>query len=350
MELLAHGHMKGSGDKTNRNCSGKYKRYFLTLAEELPSIKSGETMIFSKRWIPVLSVVILCAGVVGACNVPQAPAPTATPAATETTVPSPTALPGLSDTLLQNGSYQTPQYNRSVTLKDGKYEAGSGADYFMASLLPLRAKGDLNGDGLEDAAVLLAENGGGSGVFVSLVGVLNQNGKPVQTGGVLIDDRPKVNALEIQGGKILLNGVIHGPNDPMVSPTLEVSETYRLVKRKLALVHLTSKVPDGRDHVIRIESPADGSAASGSVQVKGSMPIGPFENALVYHLVDADGNQLAEGPFATKSDGDGAPATFDNTIDISTIASGSEIRLELVEVSMANGSAIALDSIALTVK
>ena len=47
------------------------------------------------------------------------------------------------------------------------------------------------------------------------------------------------------------------------------------------------------------------------------------------------------------SDGTGGAATFDAPIDIFSLPKGMPIRLELVEVSMADGSTLALDSVEL---
>ncbi len=90
----------------------------------------------------------------------------------------------------------------------------SSPNYMSVNLASQMAFGDLNGDGAGDAAVLLAENYGGSGVFVSVIAMLNQNGQPVQAASELIDDRPIINGLSIQNGQIFLDATVHGPNDP----------------------------------------------------------------------------------------------------------------------------------------
>ena len=261
-------------------------------------------------------------------------------------------VPALTLEQLQNCSYLAPQYNHVTQLKDGKYETSSGVGIFSAFLQPEVAFGDLNGDGMEDAAVLLAENGGGTGVFVSLIAVLNENGSPMQTATVFIEDRPIINSLAISAGKILLDATLHGPNDPMSNPTEKVSETYQLPGiglTNLVLIHFISKTPDGSERSITINSPKKGNQVSRSIQVVGSMPIGPFENTVTYRIYDESGNNLAEGPFMVNSDGAGGPASFDAPIDISALPQGIPIRLELVDFSMADGSTLALDSVELVI-
>jgi Immunoglobulin-like domain of bacterial spore germination len=269
---------------------------------------------------------------------------------------APSAQPGtlppapLTREMLETSTYHALQYDKTITLSEGKFQSGLGTDIFSAVLQPEIAFGDLNADGVADAAVLLAENGGGSGTFVSVIAMLNQNGVPVQAGAMLVDDRPIIDSITIEGGKIILGATIHGPNDPMVSPSFAVIETYELARNGLALTHFTSDTPDGTERSITIDSPKNGDQVSGSVQVKGSMPIGPFENTLALRIYDQTNTNLLNGPFMINSDGAGGAATFDNPVDISSLPTGVIVRLELVEFNMADGSIMTMDSVELMIK
>lgn len=296
----------------------------------------------SIRW----STTILTVMLLTACSIPTAIAPAATPA------PDPTATPQakLTEEQLKNLQVYAPQSGKTVQLVNGKYEAGAGADYLMVQLLPQIAFGDLNGDSQEDAAILIAENSGGSGVFVSVAAVLNQNGSPLQSGAELVDDRPQVETLAVQDGKITLSGVIHGSEDPMCCPAFAVSESYQLYKDKLTLVHFTSKTSSGRELSITIDSPTSGTAVGGSVQVKGSMPIAPFENNLAYKLLDENGQELASGPFAVTAPEPGTPATFDTPVDLSSLSKGQTVWLTLNALSMKDGSPLSMSAVLLTIQ
>jgi hypothetical protein len=46
----------------------------------------------------------------------------------------------------------------------------------------------------------------------------------------------------------------------------------------------------------------------------------------------------------------GAPGTFDSVIDLSAIPAGTVIRIELQDLSMADGHMLAMDSVELVVK
>jgi len=279
------------------------------------------------------------------------PAPTAVPTQIPTSQPPTQVTPALTIDVLKNAEYKLPQSNKTVKLAGGSYQAGSGADYIAANLLDQVAFGDLNGDGKPDAVILLAENSGGSGTFVTAVVVLDENGQPVQSGSAFIGDRVKITSLTIQPDrKIVLTGTIHGPDDPMCCPTFQVTETYQLTKSGLELVRLTSQTPAGKERAINIESPANAAQVSGSVEVKGNVTIAPFENNLVYRIYDGTGKKWAEGPIQVKSAEMGGPGAFDTTIDISSIPPGLIIRLEILDLSAADGSTMAMDSVELVVK
>jgi hypothetical protein len=307
-------------------------------------------------------IYLVVALLLASCNIPAetAPAPVTVtadvmPTALDTATPEPTAVPltpdgGVDELDLINGTYRLPVSGREVTLFQGKYEQGSGSDYLLATLLPMLAFGDLDGDGIEDAAVLIGENGGGSGTFVSLFAIRSQAGAAVQVGALLIDDRPHMDSILIQDGKIIVTGLIHGPQDSMVSPTMQVQEVFAWSEAAgLNLVRLSTPRGDGWT-LIEISAPTSGSEVGGSVQVRGSMPITPFENNLRLRIYNLDGNVLQEGPFAVQAADIGQPGTFDNSVDLSGIPTGTVVRLELSEISMKDGSVVALESIILTLR
>lgn len=242
----------------------------------------------------------------------------------------------------------------TVQLTNGKFHAAgdpASPDYADVSLLPsLIALGDLNGDGLGDAAFLLAENYGGSGVFVSLVAALNAGGKPAQAGASLIDDRPDITALEILDQRIMLTGSIHGPNDPGCCAALPVSETFGLSKMGLVRRRLTTVTQEGTQRSISIENPFEGSQVpAGSVEVKGSLTGAPFENTLTVHVYDDTGKELMTGSIPA-SIASGQAGSFNSTIDLSAVPADTGVLLEVSDVSAADGSTLAMDSVELVIK
>jgi hypothetical protein len=103
-------------------------------------------------------------------------------------------------------------------------------------LLPQAAFGDINGDGIEDAALLLSENMGGSGTFVSLTVMVSTTGGYTQSLPVQVDDRPLINSLTIEDEQVVLNATIHSAGDTMTNPSMQAVETFRYIKGKLVLM------------------------------------------------------------------------------------------------------------------
>jgi hypothetical protein len=101
------------------------------------------------------------------------------------------------------------------------------------------ANGDLNGDGVEDAAVILNADSGGTGTYAYLSAVLNQAGKAEPVTSALLGDRVQVNSLAIADEVISVVMTTQGPNDPMCCPTLVVTNTYQLEGTQLALTSST---------------------------------------------------------------------------------------------------------------
>jgi hypothetical protein len=296
-----------------------------------------------KRTSFVIALALSIMLTLSACQ-PSGQTPTATNA------PATAAPNSLSLNDFNNGEVFGWQSQRSVQLTNGKFEGGSGADYLMLQILPQAAFGDITGDGKADAVLLYDENMGGSGVFVSLTGMIATASGFTQTNSILVDDRPLINSVQIQDGKVVLNATIHNITDAMADPTEQVIEKYEYANGNLVLTSFSSTI-GGAERTIQIDTPAAGDTVSGSVTVKGSMPIAPFENTLVYHLYDQSNSLIAEGPFMVTAADVGAPATFNNSIALPTnLTSGAKIRLELAELSMADGSTLCMNSVDLVVK
>jgi len=138
---------------------------------------------------------------------------------------------------LKNAEYQSEwTASGKAKLSNGVYQekvAPGSAIEVVITLSDHYSIGDLNGDNVADAAAVLISNPGGSGTFRDLVVVINQNGVPKHIATELLGDRIKVKSVTIKSGEILVEMLKHGPNDPMVSPTLNVTQTYKLQEDKL---------------------------------------------------------------------------------------------------------------------
>lgn len=120
-------------------------------------------------------------------------------------------------------------------LTGGEYREAAAPGSATETVVQLEryARGDLNGDGVDDAAVILVTDPGGSGIFRDVVAVLNRDGMPAPAASALLGDRVKLLSLDIVDGEIIVGMYCHGPEDPLCCPTQQVTRTYAL---QLALV------------------------------------------------------------------------------------------------------------------
>lgn len=263
-------------------------------------------------------------------------------------------VPALTVDALRNASYTLPNFMGDLfvyPLSDGKYTLGDPAvtGYVEVKLLETYAFGDLNNDGVNDAAVLLAQNFGGTGVFVSINAVLNDGGQPRHVASSMIDDRPQIQHLDIRNGEIFLEAVVHALNDPACCPELSVTRSFRLRGVSLTLVRATTRLPGGQERAVTIESPSDGTEIRGQLVITGSVTIAPFENTLTYRVYNEQGNELFAGPVMVNAADLGAPGTFSATLDTSAFPMG-RVRIVVADLSAADGSVLAMDSVEIIIQ
>lgn len=121
-----------------------------------------------------------------------------------------------------------------ITFKKGHFRKGSPNDEdFIDATIANRAFGDLSGDNVDDAAIIVSYNTGGSGGFYSLCAAIGTSGNPVVTDPIFLGDRVGIKSLKIESGKLLLNLIKHKPTDPSCCPSVPVTLTYRVENGKL---------------------------------------------------------------------------------------------------------------------
>ena len=146
---------------------------------------------------------------------------------------TPELPPPLTVEMLKNAEYHSEWPAEGVAkLTDGEYEeeiVPGAASKLVIVVYPDRyAFGDLNGDGVDDAAVVLATSGGGSGTFISLEAVINDQGRPKHVASAELGDRARIESVVIESGEITVELVTHGPDDPLCCPTVEATHKYKL--------------------------------------------------------------------------------------------------------------------------
>jgi hypothetical protein len=110
---------------------------------------------------------------------------------------------------------------RPVPLRDGRHEAeaapGSAAKA-VTSVFGEPAFGDLDGDGDEDAVLLLVHDPGGSGTFYYIAASINENGRSRGTEAVFLGDRISPQRIGIRNGVVVVDYADRRPGEPMSTP------------------------------------------------------------------------------------------------------------------------------------
>jgi hypothetical protein len=321
-------------------------------------IRTKETLL---KYLPMFLLLVF---LTAACT------PAATPAATLAPIPTPiVTFPALSTPtdqpttqeinleLLHNFTYKLESSaGLQVTLVDGNFTVNDPAQNLAASgRLVNAALGDLNGDGVTDAAVTLAANFGGSGTFHELVVVLSQDGKAVQAADLFLEDRLGEKQLTITDGLIILEMVRHGPNDPLCCPTENAVAVYRYQAGQLVVVsdQVLSSAPNIQvtryPNQITLDSPQPGAVVGQSLLLRGKTTQMPFEKNLVVRLYDSSANRLVlELPLAVEGEY-GDPGSFEINITLPAGLTGP-VHLEVVDIDASNGQPRGLASVAFIIQ
>jgi hypothetical protein len=299
----------------------------------------------------------------GACSALQTPtavqtAPAAgsgSPASPMPVRPTPLPdIPGISPEQIRNSEYQLGFLDqiRTVPLQDGQYEEGNpgGTDFVSVFVTDFIARGDLNGDGENEAVAIVAENYGGSGTFVFLAVYQYLNDEAVFLTSIFLDDRPLINDLAVENGEIFVDATVHNADDPMCCPTLKTTRHYLLNGINLILTDFSSQTPAGELRQITIEAPVDTAQVSGIIRLLGNITVAPFENNLVYRVYDLGGVELSAGPIPVETSAPGAPGEFEKAVDLGNILTNTTVRVAVEDRSAADDSLLALDSIFLQVR
>jgi heat shock protein HslJ len=174
---------------------------------------------------------------------------------TEETGEEKVAAAPLTEEALKNAEYRSEWPADGVAqLTDGEYRKPivEGSATELVIRLVNVAFGDLDGDGVEDAAVILVADPGGSGTFYDLAAVINRDGNPEHVATAFLGDRADIQALSIESGQVVVDMITHGPDDPMCCPTQRMEQTYELQGDELVQTSsqvISSGETDGSDIV-----------------------------------------------------------------------------------------------------
>jgi len=111
----------------------------------------------------------------------------------------------------------------TVTLQNGRWTGaplapGAASRPVVELASDFRVLGDLDGDRLNEAAVVLTYSSGGSGSFSYVAVMARRDGTVRNIATAALGDRVQLRSVQIEGGKLLVRGVRAGKNDAACCP------------------------------------------------------------------------------------------------------------------------------------
>ena len=206
-----------------------------------------------KKFIIVLLVVLLVAVAVWLtqCQEEKPAEQATTEHATTELVPAerkPAELTRREKTLarLKNATYMGIQEKDPVTLTDGIWvgepsQAGGSSRPSVYYVRDFLLEGDIDGNGTDEAAVLLAASSGGTGVNIYLAAVRITDDKLENLDTVVVGDRVQIRKAGFGAEHIFLELVQAGPDDAMSNPGELNMVGWNLVNDKLVPLQVTTK-------------------------------------------------------------------------------------------------------------
>jgi len=151
------------------------------------------------------------------------------------------SIPPLTVDRLMNATiYPSPEsfFDEKIKLTDGDYyypneEGVVDSVAFTGIVAQKIAFGDLDNEGIDDAAVILGTSGGGTGYFIELVAFSNRNGEPYSITSESLGDRVVVKQITIKNGVIKMKMLTHRDSDGQCCHTKKTTPKYFIKEGKL---------------------------------------------------------------------------------------------------------------------
>jgi len=154
------------------------------------------------------------------------------------------------------------------------------------------AKGDLNGDGVEDVGFFITQTTGGSGTFYYAVAAVKNGDNYEGTNAIFLGDRIAPQTAEIRNGILIVNYAERRPGDPMTtSPSMGRSKYLEIRSGKL------------EESPVFVETPSRGSVILSPLKVEGvAKGTWFFEASFPVSLIDPYGKTVATGIATAQGD------------------------------------------------
>jgi hypothetical protein len=142
----------------------------------------------------------------------------------------------LSDSALGSLAYRIPVLSgQAVTLQNGEWAGDSGIVGRQTVSIIASAQGDMSGDGVADAVVMLLTDPGATGKFFDLVPVTAASGAPRVGRATSIGDRVRPETLWVSNGVVTLRLLTHDSTDGACCPSRREEQRFHLSGDSLVL-------------------------------------------------------------------------------------------------------------------
>jgi hypothetical protein len=122
--------------------------------------------------------------------------------------------------------------NEKVVLVNGKEEKEIAPDSASKKITKYRgkeAKADLDNNDIEDVAVILTQNSGGSGTFYYVAVAIGSKDGCQGTNAILLGDRIWLRSFEVINGEIIVTYNVRKPGEPFTAgPSVEISKHFKI--------------------------------------------------------------------------------------------------------------------------
>lgn len=134
----------------------------------------------------------------------------------------------------------------AINLKNGIAETGivpGSSSIIITKYFGNEVQTDLNGDGMQDVALLLTQNHGGSGTFYYVVAAIKNGNGYIGTNAIFLGDRISPQSTVFKDGKIVVNYADRRNSEPMTAkPTVGISRYFMVVDNELVEANDISQI------------------------------------------------------------------------------------------------------------
>lgn len=137
----------------------------------------------------------------------------------------------------------------TITLTNGRAETRveeGSATMVSTEIFGEPVYGDIDGDGDEDAGVLIKQEPGGTGTFYYVAAAINNDGNYEGTNAILLGDRVAPQNIQVSGGSVIANYADRGVDEPMTAePTVGKTLYTKFDKGRITEVQLPANNKGG---------------------------------------------------------------------------------------------------------